>query len=62
MKKAIRIILILNIIALMFVIIDKFNYSNCKEAFKKGHTNIKRGSIFYKKFLDRDNDGVACEI
>jgi hypothetical protein len=62
MKKRVRIILIISIAALILAVMNKFNYSNCKEAFRRGHINMKKSNIFYRKSLDRDKDGIACEI
>ena len=34
---------------------------NCAEARAMGLENIPRGSPYYGPWLDRDNDGLACE-
>jgi hypothetical protein len=34
---------------------------NCTEARAMGLENIPRGSPYYASWLDRDNDGLACE-
>lgn len=36
-------------------------YATCKDAAKDGRYNIPRGDPAYGKWLDRDNDGIACE-
>ncbi|WP_433946915.1 excalibur calcium-binding domain-containing protein [Paenibacillus sp. SN-8-1] len=36
-------------------------FKNCTAAKKAGYYNIKRGEPGYRKALDRDNDGIACE-
>ncbi|GIP21157.1 MULTISPECIES: excalibur calcium-binding domain-containing protein [Paenibacillus] len=36
-------------------------FKNCTAAKKAGYYNIKRGDPGYRKALDRDNDGIACE-
>lgn len=36
-------------------------FKNCKEARSKGYSSIKKGEPGYRKALDRDNDGIACE-
>ena len=35
---------------------------SCKEAWAAGYGNIARGEEGYSEHLDRDHDGVACEI
>ena len=39
---------------------DRIFY-NCKEARQRGYLNITKDSKLYRKSLDRDGDGVACE-
>lgn len=36
-------------------------YKNCSDAKSKGVTNIRKGDPGYRKDLDKDGDGVACE-
>lgn len=36
-------------------------YANCKAAAADGRYNIPRGDPAYGAWLDRDNDGIACE-
>jgi Excalibur calcium-binding domain len=36
-------------------------YRNCAAAAADGHWNIPRGDPAYGSWLDRDNDGIACE-
>jgi hypothetical protein len=37
-------------------------YPNCKAACNAGAAPIYRGQPGYRAGLDRDNDGVACEV
>ncbi|WP_228539744.1 excalibur calcium-binding domain-containing protein [Nocardia sp. XZ_19_385] len=37
-------------------------YSNCTEARAAGAAPLLRGAPGYRSELDRDNDGVACEV
>ena len=37
-------------------------FHSCKEAWAAGYGNIEVGEEGYSKHLDRDHDGVACEI
>lgn len=37
-------------------------FHSCKEAWAAGYGNIARGEEGYSEHLDRDHDGVACEI
>ena len=37
-------------------------FHSCKEAWAAGYGNIVRGEEGYSEHLDRDHDGVACEI
>ena len=39
---------------------DRIFY-NCKEARQRGYSDIAKDSKLYRKSLDRDGDGVACE-
>jgi Excalibur calcium-binding domain len=36
-------------------------YQTCREALQDGHANIARGEPGYRRELDADNDGLACE-
>lgn len=36
-------------------------FANCAAARAAGRQNIRRGEPGYRRALDRDNDGVACE-
>ena len=40
----------------------RVHFRNCKEAWAAGYGNIARGEEGYSEHLDRDHDGVACEI
>lgn len=37
-------------------------YHNCTQAKAAGKGNIKIGDPLYDRSLDRDNDGLACEL
>ncbi|MEF2975743.1 excalibur calcium-binding domain-containing protein [Subtercola sp. YIM 133946] len=37
-------------------------YANCTAAWQAGAAPIRRGQPGYRSALDRDNDGVACEV
>ncbi|MCW4353795.1 excalibur calcium-binding domain-containing protein [Hoyosella sp. YIM 151337] len=37
-------------------------FQNCKEAWDAGVAPIRRGEPGYAPHLDRDNDGIACEV
>lgn len=36
-------------------------FRNCTAAKNAGYSNIQRGQPGYRRALDRDNDGIACE-
>jgi hypothetical protein len=36
-------------------------YASCREAFQDGRANIRRGEPGYRRPLDADDDGLACE-
>jgi hypothetical protein len=40
---------------------DPVRYTSCAEAQKAGVTNIPQSSPLYRRALDRDGDGVACD-
>ena len=40
----------------------RVHFRSCKEAWATGYGNIARGEEGYSENLDRDHDGVACEI
>lgn len=61
-KKLLFLIIIMMSTILVYLIIDKFNFSNCSEAIQKGHKNIKSDNIFYRKNLDKNKNGIACEL
>ena len=51
-----------------FIGVGEFNdikaksFNNCSEAWSQGYGNIKKGEDGYSKHLDKDGDGIACEI
>ena len=60
MKKIVLVtLLILSLNA--FAESKKVYFKSCKEAKAKGYSNIKKGEEGYRKELDRDGDGIACE-
>lgn len=38
------------------------SFDNCTEAYRAGYADIPRSSSKYGQHLDRDNDGVGCEL
>ena len=69
MRKTKRIILLMAVIGLVLItagcgyyIKEKKTFYNCTQAKLKGYYNIPRGSKLYRKSLDRDNNGIACEV
>ncbi len=40
----------------------KHSFSSCKEAWANGYSDIHEGEPGYSAKLDRDHDGVACEL
>lgn len=69
MRKTRKIILLMVVIGLVFIatgygyyIQEKKTFYNCTQAKLKGYYNIPKYSKLYRKLLDRDNDGVACEV
>jgi hypothetical protein len=41
---------------------DRVYYANCREAIQAGAAPIYYGSPAYRRPLDADGDGVACEL
>ena len=41
---------------------ENIHFSSCKEAWENGYSDIHKGEAGYSSRLDRDNDGVACEL
>ena len=41
---------------------ENIHFSSCKEAWANGYTDIHEGEPGYSAKLDRDHDGVACEL
>ncbi|WP_245249018.1 excalibur calcium-binding domain-containing protein [Paenibacillus sp. 1182] len=41
---------------------DNVSYTNCSAVKKAGLAPLHRGEPGYSKKLDRDGDGVACEL
>ncbi len=37
-------------------------FDSCAEAYAAGYADIRETSAHYSKRLDRDADGVACEL
>ena len=40
---------------------EKLYFKDCDEAKKRGYSNIKKGQAGYRKELDPDENGIACE-
>lgn len=69
MRKTRKIILLMAVIGLVFItagygyyIKGRKTFHNCTQAKLKGYYNIPRGSRLYRKSLDRNNNGIACEV
>ena len=41
---------------------ENIHFSSCKEAWENGYADIHEGEPGYSAKLDRDHDGVACEL
>ena len=41
---------------------ENIHFSSCKEAWANGYADIHKGEPGYSAKLDRDHDGVACEL
>ena len=41
---------------------ENIHFSSCKEAWANGYSNLHEGDPGYSAKLDRDHDGVACEL
>ena len=41
---------------------ENIHFSSCKEAWANGYADIHKGEPGYSARLDRDHDGVACEL
>lgn len=41
---------------------EEIQFNSCSEAWAAGYANIKHGEVGYSSKLDRDNDGIACEL
>ena len=41
---------------------ENIHFSSCKEAWANGYSDIHEGEAGYSAKLDRDHDGVACEL
>ena len=69
MRKTRKIILLMAVIGFIIIAVaygycirEKETFYNCTQAKLKGYYNIPKESKLYRKSLDRDNDGVACEV
>ena len=66
--KKIRSLVVLSTAATLFALAleqkaeARVYFHSCKEAWAAGYGNIAVGEEGYSKHLDRDHDGVACEI
>ena len=41
---------------------ENIHFSSCKEAWANGYSDLHEGDSGYSAKLDRDHDGVACEL
>ena len=41
---------------------ENIHFSSCKEAWANGYSDLHEGDPGYSAKLDRDHDGVACEM
>ena len=41
---------------------ENIHFSSCKEAWARGYSDMREGEPGYSAKLDRDHDGVACEL
>ncbi len=41
---------------------ENIHFSSCKEAWANGYSDLHKGEPGYSAKLDRDHDGVACEL
>ncbi|HGQ2814884.1 excalibur calcium-binding domain-containing protein, partial [Streptococcus pneumoniae] len=41
---------------------ENIHFSSCKEAWANGYSDLHEGEPGYSAKLDRDHDGVACEL
>jgi len=41
---------------------ENIHFSSCKEAWANGYSDLHEGDPGYSAKLDRDHDGVACEL
>ena len=41
---------------------ENIHFSSCKEAWAHGYSDMRKGEPGYSAKLDRDHDGVACEL
>ena len=41
---------------------ENIHFSSCKEAWAQGYSDMREGEPGYSAKLDRDHDGVACEL
>ena len=69
MRKTRKIILLMAVIGLVLITAGygyymkgKETFYNCTQAKLKGYYNIPKESKLYRKSLDKDNVGVACEV
>ena len=69
MRKTKKIILLMAVIVLVIIaaiygyyIKNNEVFYNCTQAKIKGYYNIKKESKLYRKSLDKNNNGIACEV
>lgn len=41
---------------------ENVHFSSCKEAWAHGYSDMRQGEPGYSAKLDKDHDGIACEL
>lgn len=57
-----RLFLKMSLVTLPVLAEENIHFSSCKEAWANGYSDIHEGEPGYSAKLDRDHDGVACEL
>ena len=53
---------VLTLLSQVAVAEENIHFSSCKEAWAHGYSDMREGEPGYSAKLDRDHDGVACEL
>lgn len=67
-RKGLIIVGLIGLVVLAFFLIRGIVYgrsdflNNCTEAKVRHLTNIPRSSVYYREQLDRDHNGIACQV